>query len=68
MTIISYINDTGGMKSDSCNKIACSIWGFSNTEKLWISAAHISCGSNNEIDKEFRILNNTVAWQSNPAI
>lgn len=56
MTVISYVNNMGGTKSDSSIKIVCKTWGFCITEKLWISAAHIPSICNRELSSSPRFL------------
>ena len=56
MTVISYINIKGGIKSDLCNKIVSDICYFCITRKLLTLADHILGVSDNEANKHFRIL------------
>ena len=41
VTAISYVNIMGGMKSQTCNNIACRISDFCTKNKLWLSVAHM---------------------------
>ena len=68
ITAISYINNMGGIKSNTCNDIAIRIWQFAIKNKFWISAAHIPGIHNTEADKQSRILEDTTEWQLNPDI
>ena len=34
VTAIAYNNDMGGIKSETCNNIACRIWNFCTENKL----------------------------------
>ena len=38
---IACINKMGGIKSETCNNIACIIWNFCIENKLWLSGVHI---------------------------
>ena len=40
-TAIAYINNMGGIRSDSCDHIAFDIWKWVAEQQIWISAAHI---------------------------
>ena len=68
MTVICDINNTGGTKSDSCNKIACNIWKFCITEKLWILVAYIANASYKEANRQSRILEDANDWQMGQGI
>lgn len=56
MTAITYINNKGGIKSDSSNKITCNTCYFCITEKLWPSTAFIPEVCDKGADKQPRIL------------
>ena len=58
VTAITSVNNMGGIKSETCNKIACRIWNFCIENKLWVSAAHIPGKNNIEAGQESRILQN----------
>ena len=36
VTAIIYVNNMGGMKSQTCNNISCRIWDFCNKNQLWV--------------------------------
>ena len=55
----------GGIKSDSCSKIASNVWDFCITDKLWISTAHIPGISIKEPKKLLRTLEDPTDWQLN---
>ena len=55
-TATSYVNNMGGMKSQTCNNIVCRIWDFCTKNQSWVSAAHISGTINIEADKQSRVL------------
>ena len=46
-TAISYINNMGGIVSDSCNHLSKTIWYYCINRKVWLSAVHIP-GKDNE--------------------
>ena len=56
VTVIAYNNHMGGIKSETCNNIACRIWNFCAENKLWVSPAHIPDKDNIERDQQSRIL------------
>ena len=56
VTAIAYNNDMSGIKSETCNNIACRIWNFCTENKLWTSPAHIPGKDNIETDQQSRIL------------
>ena len=68
VTAISYVNDMGGMKSQTSNNIACRIWDFCTKNQLWVSAAHIPGTINIEADKQSRVLQDATEWKFNPAL
>ena len=55
MTVITYINNKGGIKSDSSNKITCNTCYFCITEKLWTPTAFILEVCDNGADNQSRI-------------
>ena len=61
-------NITTGLHKIFCNKIACNIWDFCITQKLWIYAAYLLDISNKEADKQSRILGNVTYSQLNPEL
>ena len=66
LTILSYINNMGDIKSNSCYKIACNnTEEFCITKKIWISAAHIPGVSKKEADKQPTVLGDATDWQLN---
>ena len=68
VTAISYVNNMGGMKSQTCNNIASRIWDFCNKNRLWVSAAHTPGTVNIEADKQSRVLDDATEWKLNPAL
>lgn len=56
MTVISQINNVEDIKSYSCNKADCNIWGFYITEKQWMSAVHMSDITKKKDNNQCRIL------------
>ena len=63
VTAIAYNNDMGGIKSETCNNIACRIWNFCTENKLWTSPAHIPGKDNIETDQQSRILQDATEWK-----
>ena len=61
-------NITTGLHKISCKKIACNIWDFCITKKIWIYAAHLLDISTKEGDKQSRILDNVTYSQLNPEL
>ena len=68
VTTISHVNNTGGMKSQTYNDIACRIWDFCTKNQLWVSTVHIPGTINNEADKQSRVLEDATEWRLNPAL
>ena len=58
----------GGIKSESCNNIACIIWNFCTENKLWLSGAHIPGKCNIEADQQSRILQDATKWKLQPEL
>ena len=56
VTAVSYVNNMWGIKSQTCNDIACRILDFCTKNQLWLSAAHIPGTVNIEADKQSRLL------------
>ena len=56
----------GGVKSETCNSIACRIWNFCTESKLWVSTAHIPGKNNIEADQQSRILQDATEWKLHP--
>ena len=67
LTVIDYINNKGGMKSETRNNITCKLQNFCIENKLWVSAAHIA-GKNNEADQQHRILQNATERKLHPEL
>ena len=68
VTPIAYINNVGGVKSETCYNIACRIWNFGTENNLWISAAHMPCKDNIEADQQSRILQDATEWKLHPEL
>ena len=68
VTAISYVNNMGGVKSQTCNDIVCRILDFCTKNQLWLSAAHIPGTVNIEADKQSRVLEDATEWKLNPAL
>ena len=68
VTAIAYINNMGGIKSETCNNIAFRIWNFCTENNMWISAAHIPGKDNIEADHQSRILQDATEWKLHPEL
>ena len=68
VTATSYVNNMTGMKSQTCNNIACRIWDFCTKNQLWVSATHITGTINIEADKQSRVLEDATEWKLNPGL
>ena len=68
VTAIAYINNMGGIKSETCNNISYRIWNFCTENKLRVSAAHIPGKNNIEVDQQFRILQEATEWKLHPEL
>ena len=64
-TAIAYINNMGGTKSKSCNKIAKDIWVWCHKRSVWVTAAFIPGVENTEADKASRVFHNNTEWMLN---
>ena len=40
-TAVSYINNMGGSKSPTLNKLASKVWEWCTQQNIWVSAVHI---------------------------
>ena len=63
-----YVNNMGGMKSQTCNNIACRIWDFCTKNQMWVSAAHMPGIINIEADKQSRVLEDATKWKLSPVL
>ena len=68
VTAIAYINNMGGIKSETCNNIAFRIWDFCTENNMRISAAHIPGKDNIETDHQSRILQDATEWKLHPEL
>ena len=68
VTAIAYVNNMGGIKSETCNNIACRIWNFCTENKLWVSAAHIPSKNIIEADQQSIILQDATEWKLHPEL
>ena len=68
-TAISYVNNMGGMKSQTCNNIACRIWVFCTKNQFSVTfSSYIPGTVNIEADKQSRVLEDATEWKLNPAL
>ena len=58
---VSYIKNFGGIKSESCNRLAKDLWLWAIEKQIWVSATHIP-GIENDADFESRNHNDNVEW------
>ena len=56
-TAIAYINNMGGLVSNSCNHLAKEIWTHCKGQKMWFSAVYITGKDNNTADYMYRLIN-----------
>ena len=62
-TAISYINNMGGIVSDSCNHLSKTIWYYCINRKVWLSAVHIPGKDNETADYMSRLQNENTEWR-----
>ena len=62
-TVVAYINNMGGIRSDLCDDIAFDIWQWAAEQQLWISAAHIPRSENVIVDKNSRMFEWSSEWK-----
>ena len=67
-TAIAYINNMGGLVSNSCNHLAKEIWTYCTDQKIWLSAVHIPGKDNNTADYMSRLLNENTEWRLAPFV
>ena len=56
-TAIAYINNMGGLVSNSCNHLAKEIWTHRKGQKMWFSAVYITGKDNNTAVYMYRLIN-----------
>ena len=56
-TAIAYINNMGGMVSNSCNHLTREIWTYCTDQKIWLSAVYIPGKDNKTADYMSRLFN-----------
>ena len=56
-TAIAYINNMGGLVSNSCSHLAKEIWTYCKGQKIWFSAVYITGKDNNTADYTYRLIN-----------
>ena len=67
-TAIAYINNMGGLVSNSCNHLTKEIWTYCTGQKIWLSAVHIPGKDNNTADYMSRLLNENTEWRLAPLV
>ena len=54
---IAYINNMGGLVSNSCDHLAKGIWTYCTGQKIWFSAVYMTGKDNNNADYMDRLIN-----------
>ena len=67
-TAISYINNTGGIVSDSCNHLSKAMWYYCINRKVWLSAVYIPGKDNETADYMSRLQNEKTEWRLSPIV
>ena len=62
-TVVAYINNMGGIRSDLCDDIAFNIWQWPAEQQIWVSAAHIPGSENVVADKSSRTFERSSEWK-----
>ena len=68
VTAIAYVNNMGGIKSETCNNITCRIWNFCIKKEFWVSAANIPRKNNIEADHQSRLMQDATEWKLHPEL
>ena len=61
-TAVAYLNNMGGLKSETCNQVVLDIWHWCIERNIWLSAAHLPGCQNNEADFMSRHFNDRTEW------
>ena len=64
-TTVAYINNMGGSKSIELNQLAFSVWEWSTTRHIWLSAVHIAGILNVKADEKSREFSDKHEWKLN---
>ena len=67
-TAISYINNAGGLVSDSCNPLSKTMWYHCINGRGWLSAVHIPGKDNETVDYMSRLQNENTEWRLSPIV
>ena len=67
-TAVAYINDMGGTKSKTCNRLARQVWNLCINLNLWLTAEHIEGTKNCEADFQSRTQNDRTEWSLQQSI
>ena len=67
-TAIAYVNNMGGMVSNSRNYLVREIWEICIASKVWLAAVHIPGKENISADFMSRLQNVNTEWRLSPAI
>lgn len=66
---VSYINNMGGIRSTSCNKISRQIWSFCKKKNnIWLVTSHVPGKDNTLADFKSRKFNDNLEWKLNTAV
>lgn len=68
MTATAYLNNMGGIRSNSCNEIASQIWEWCKDRNIWLTAAHLPGTLNVEADRMSRKFNDNIEWMLDRAM
>jgi hypothetical protein len=61
-SLLTYINNMGGIRSKVCNELATNIWLWCIQRGIWLSASYIYT-SQNVADIESRKFNENIEWK-----
>lgn len=65
---MTYINEMGGTKSQTCNNISIAIWDWCVANNAWVTCSHIPGKENIMADIASRKINDGHAWKLNESI
>ena len=67
-TAVAYINEFGGIKSESCDTLARDIWSLCIENGIYLFAAHIKGECNVEADIASRKFNDDIEYMINKSV
>ena len=65
ITVVPYVNNKGGIKSEFCNEIENLTIGSHPSQNMWVSVALIPVIQNTEPDSFSRNFNEAIEWKLN---